>query len=84
MRHLRIERRQVDHRQPLDRREGQGLAACRIEVRLIDNILISFGFIFLVRNMNYNEINDLTFKSDRLLASVDLARSRRRLGMTAI
>jgi hypothetical protein len=30
-------------------------------------MLISFSFIFLLRNMNSNEINDLTFKSDRLL-----------------
>ena len=34
---------------------------------MIDNILISLSFVFLARNMNYNEINDLTFKSDRLL-----------------
>ena len=34
---------------------------------MIDNILISLSFVFLVRNMNSNEINDLTFKSDRLL-----------------
>src|SRR5271166_4072713 len=36
---------------------------------MIDNILISLSFVFLVRNMNSNEINDLTFKSDRLLES---------------
>ena len=35
---------------------------------MIDNILISLSVVFLVRNMNSNEINDLTFKSDRLLA----------------
>ena len=34
---------------------------------MIANILISLSFVFLVRNMNSNEINDLTFKSDRLL-----------------
>src|SRR5271166_327590 len=34
---------------------------------MIDNILISLSFVFLGRNMNSNEINDLTFKSDRLL-----------------
>src|SRR5208337_1993201 len=34
---------------------------------MIDNILISLSFVFLVRNINSNEINDLTFKSDRLL-----------------
>jgi len=34
---------------------------------VIDNILISLSFVYLVRNMNSNEINDLTFKSDRLL-----------------
>ena len=33
----------------------------------MDNILILLSFVFLVRKMNYNEINDLTFKSDRLL-----------------
>ena len=36
---------------------------------MIDNILISLSFVFLVGNMNSNEINDLTFKSDRLLES---------------
>src|SRR5208337_1600551 len=35
---------------------------------MIDNILISLSVVFLVRNINSNEINDLTFKSDRLLA----------------
>jgi hypothetical protein len=34
---------------------------------LTDNILISLSFVFLDRNTNSNEINDLTFKSDRLL-----------------
>ena len=37
---------------------------------MIDNILISLSFGFLVRNMNSNEINDLTFKSGRLLGGV--------------
>ena len=36
---------------------------------MIDNILISLSFVFLARNINSNEINDLTFKSDRLLAA---------------
>ena len=35
----------------------------------MDNILILLSFVFLVRKMNSNEINDLTFKSDRLLAT---------------
>ena len=38
---------------------------------MIDNILISLSFVFLARNMNSNEINDLTFKSDRLLEAAN-------------
>ena len=35
----------------------------------MDNILILLSFVFLVRKMNSNEINDLTFKSDRPLGA---------------
>jgi hypothetical protein len=38
-----------------------------LEVRMTDNILILLSFIFLAINTICNEINDLTFKSDRLL-----------------
>jgi len=40
------------------------LAACRTRRPLDHNILISFGFIFPIRNINANEINGLTFKSE--------------------
>ena len=43
---------------------------------MIDNILISLSFVFLVRNMNSNEINDLTFKSDRLLRDLESLTAR--------
>ena len=41
----------------------------------IDNILISLQFSVRLEKANFNEINDLTFKSDRLLAkATDLSR----------
>ena len=44
---------------------------------MIDNILISLSFVFLGRNMYSNEINDLTFKSDRLLDIRKVSRAGR-------
>ena len=53
----------------------------KLEVPLTDNILISLSFIFLARNTNSNEINDLTFKSDRLLGpNADTRRERWNVG----
>jgi len=40
-----------------------------LEVRVTDNMFKSSSFIFLGRNRRPNEINGLTFKSDRLLVS---------------
>ena len=45
------------------------------------NILISLTFRFLVRNMNSNEINHLTFKSDRLLGIALVPEDRKTEGL---
>ena len=51
---------------------------------MTDNILISLSFIFLARNTDSNEINDLTFKSDRLLEPVKREKVDRVVGSAAL
>ena len=51
---------------------------------MTDNILILLNFIFLPGNTICNEINDLTFKSDRLLAEQQQGLTQERAWASAV